>query len=78
MVVEAMVAIATSIESLAAQLQNEPLKEILARDTVDRLALAFRTHVLSRHGIDAVTERPGSKGLSGTICRYDTMTGRLP
>ena len=73
-----MVAIETSIESLAAQLQNETLKDILARDTVDRLTLTFRTHVLSRHYVDPVIERAGSNGLSGTMSKYDTMTGRLP
>ena len=47
-----MVAVETSIESFAAQLQNETLKEILARDTGDRPALTFWAHVLSRHRID--------------------------
>jgi len=62
-----MVAIETTIESLAAQLQNETLEEILARDTVDRLTLTFRTHVLRRHYVDPVIERAGSRGLSGTM-----------
>ena len=47
-----MVTVETSIESLAAQLQNETLKEILARDTGDCPALTFWAHVLSHHGID--------------------------
>jgi hypothetical protein len=71
-----MVTVETSIESLAAQLQNETLKEILARDTGDRPALTFWAHVRSHHGI--VTQRPRSKGLSGTLSRYDTMPGPLP
>jgi integrase len=57
MIVEVMVTIETSIKSLAAQLQNETLKDILARDTVDRLTLTFRTHVLSCHYADPLIER---------------------
>ena len=49
MIEEKIDALAASIESLAAQLQNETLKEILARDTIDLLTLTFRTHVLRHH-----------------------------
>ena len=51
MIEEKIDALAASIESLAAQLQNETLKEILARDTIDLLTLTFRTHMLHRHYI---------------------------
>jgi hypothetical protein len=46
---EVMVALPTSIESPASQLQNETLKDILARDSVDRPALTLWTYVLRLH-----------------------------
>src|ERR1700730_6866328 len=46
---EVTVAIEASIESLSSELQNETLEDILARNTIDLLALTFRTHVLCRH-----------------------------
>jgi hypothetical protein len=66
-----MVAIETSIESLAAQLQNETLKDILARDTIDLLTLTFRTHVLCRHYISPDITSGGSKDHSGMTSGND-------
>jgi hypothetical protein len=57
---EVMVAIETSIKSLAAHLQNETLKNILARDTVDRLTLTLWTYVLGLHGVAGNIE-PGER-----------------
>jgi hypothetical protein len=79
-IVEAMVAVKTSIHSLAAQRQNEAqaLQEIVALDTGNRLVLTFRTHVLPRHAADAEVESGDSKRHTGMTSGRNTMNGRLP
>ena len=60
-----MVAIETSIQSLATHLQNETLKDILARDTVDRRTLTLWTYVLSLHGVAGHMNQENGRATEG-------------
>ena len=77
-VVEAIVTIAASIESLAAQHRNETLEDIPARGAVDRLTLTFRTHVFRHHSGDPDIESGDSKHNSGMMSGSDIINKRPP
>jgi hypothetical protein len=76
-VVEVMVAIETSVQSLAAHPQNETLKDILARDTVDRLTLTLWTYVLGLHGVAEDIEPAERKSHRGVTVGSAVMNQRL-
>jgi hypothetical protein len=75
---EAMIAFKASIPSPAAQPQDQALEDILARDTVDLLALTFRTHVLLGHDADPDVEAADAKDPGPMVSRSEIVTRRLP
>jgi hypothetical protein len=60
-----MVTIETSVKSPATHPQNETLKDILARNTVDRLTLIFWTYVLSLHDMPEILNRKNGRATEG-------------
>ena len=77
-VVEAIVTIAASIASLAAQHRNETLEDILPRNTVDLPTLTFWTDVLPHHSVDPDIESGDSKHNSGMMSGSDIINKRPP
>jgi hypothetical protein len=76
-IVEVMVAIETSVKSPATHPQNETLKDILARNTVDHLTLTFWTYVLGLHDIAGDIEPEERKSHRGVIFGSAVMNQRL-